>query len=223
MRALVQLLAPVRCAACGRDADGDLCASCAHDLIPLVAPLCPRCGAPGTSCGSCGDLQAIRRARSLVLYGGPASRLTLALKRRGRPGLARELGALLGDLARLHDLVVDGLVAHVPAGRGARTKGFDHAELLARGVAAALGVRHVPLLARAREGPRQADVPLALRQANAADRFRARPTTSPVLLVDDVFTTGATAEACAGALRAAGAEAVDVLTFARTPRLGPRR
>lgn len=220
MRVLAQLLAPTRCAACGRDADGDLCASCAHELVPLVAPLCARCGSGGTSCGSCRALEAVGRARSLVLYGGPASRLTLALKRRGRRGLAREMGSLLADLARAHDLAVDGVVAHVPAGQGARRRGFDHAELLAGAVATALGVRHLPLLARAAEGPRQADVPLAMRRANAARRFRARPWTGRVLLVDDVFTTGSTAEACARALRIAGAEKVDVVTFARTPRIG---
>ena len=95
-------------------------------------------------------------------------------------------------------------------------RGFDHCELVARAVARDLGVGAVGLLTRRHEGPRQADVPVALRRSNVARRFDARPVHGGVLLVDDVYTTGATAEACALALRRAGAESVDVVTWART-------
>ena len=129
------------------------------------------------------------------------------------------MGGLLAALARREGLVApDVVVTHVPAGRAAAQRGFDHAGLIARATASALGVPARRLLVRAREGPRQADVPLDRRRANVAGRFAARAVDVPVLLVDDVYTTGATAEACAEALTKAGAASVDVLTWARTLR-----
>lgn len=218
---LGELLAPLRCVVCGAACDGDLCASCAGTLEPVRDPKCERCGAPApiatADCPSCAPLSGFGRARSLLVYGGPATRLVLALKRRGRPGLATAAGGVLADLARVEGLE-EGVVAFVPAGRTARRRGFDHAELLARAVARSAGRRCLPLLERTRRGVRQADVPLEERRTNVRGRFRARPVEHPVLLVDDVFTTGATAEACATALVEAGAPAVDVLTLARTIR-----
>jgi predicted amidophosphoribosyltransferase len=78
------------------------------------------------------------------------------------------------------------------------------------------------LLVRAHDGPRQADVPFTDRRRNVEGRFVAVKAKGSVLLVDDVFTTGATAEACAEALKKAGADRVDVVTWARTLRRLPR-
>lgn len=169
------------------------------------------------ACAWCEVFESFERARSLVRYGGPASRLTVALKHRGRPALARGAGALLADLARLHRLM-PAAVTFVPGGRAVRRRGFDHARLLATEVAAGLGVPCVGALVRTVDGPRQADVPLIERYENVRGRFAAHALGGRVLLVDDVLTTGATADACASALLGAGAEAVDVLTWARTPR-----
>lgn len=217
---LGELVAPLRCVVCGTACDGDLCGPCARTLEPIGDPKCGRCGAPmppAEDCESCVLLGGFGRARSLLAYGGPATRLVLALKRRGRPGLAVAAGGVLADLARAEGLEGE-IVAFVPAGRAARRRGFDHAELLARAVARSAGRRCSPLLGRTRRGVRQADVPLEGRRENVRGRFFARPVDRPVLLVDDVFTTGATAEACATALMEAGAPAVDVLTLARTIR-----
>lgn len=222
---LGELVAPLCCAACGTPCDADLCGTCARDLDPITDPKCGRCGAPTRvavdPCPTCRPLDGFRRARSLLAYGGPAARLVLVLKRRGRPGLAAAAGALLTDLARAEGLEGE-VVAFVPAGGTARRRGFDHAELLARAVARSSGRRCLPLVERVRRGVRQTDVPLERRRANVRGRFRARPVTRRVLLVDDVFTTGATAESCAAALLGAGAPAVDVLTLARTIRRSDR-
>lgn len=150
----------------------------------------------------------------------PARALTLALKRRGRRPLARALGDLLAGLAQRHAL--DGeVVAFVPSGSRARAHGFDHTELIARAMGRFLGVPVRRLLVRAKEGPRQADVPFMERRSNVRGRFAARATNGRVLLVDDVFTTGATVEACSLALLSSGAGSVDVVTWARTLRRRP--
>ena len=225
MRSLLEIVAPDRCAACGSSSDGELCEPCAGRVGVIGPDVCARCGDPGnparasTAPCPCADLGAFRRARSLLVFADPARALTLSIKRRARGDTIRAVGGLLASLARREGLTPPGVVvAHVPAGRSASTRGFDHAGLIARATAAALAVAARRLLVRAREGPRQADVPLDRRRANVAGRFAARYADGPVLLIDDVFTTGATAESCAGALIQAGAASVDVLTWARTLR-----
>lgn len=221
MRAVLDLVAPVRCVRCGSSCDAELCARCAEFVEVIASPLCERCGTPASAptkaCPACLDLVGFRRARSLVTFVEPARALTLALKRRGRRPLARAVGDLLAVLAARHEL--DGeVVAFVPSGRRARAHGFDHTELIARATGRSLGVPVRRLLVRTHEGPRQADVPFMERRSNVRGRFASRATRRRVLLVDDVFTTGATAEACSLALLESGAESVDVVTWARTLR-----
>jgi predicted amidophosphoribosyltransferase len=227
VRALLDLTAPIACVCCGRHGEAELCARCAEDLRPLVAPLCLRCGAPAAAelneCDQCRDLEGFGRARSLVVYAEPARSLTLVLKRRGRRALARSIGGLAARLAEAHGLVSEThVVTFVPAPKRARRVGFDHAELIARATARTIGCPVRRALVRVGGGPRQADVPFADRRDNVRRRFAPRPIprpiTGPVLLVDDVFTTGATAEACSIALLQAGATSVDVVTWARTLR-----
>lgn len=99
-----------------------------------------------------------------------------------------------------------------------RCKGGNPAEVLAQAVARGLGLPYHPTaLIRIRWTPTQTRLTPHQRARNVQDAFRARPgqLTGTVLLIDDVFTTGATAQACAAALRAAGATRVFVLAAAR--------
>lgn len=103
-----------------------------------------------------------------------------------------------------------------------RERGFNQAELIARAVAreARLPLRR-RVLKKTKECPPQTGLSAAARRTNVASAYRARLPRSlrgkTLLLVDDVLTTGATAESAARALLAAGAGAVDVLTLARVP------
>ena len=102
-----------------------------------------------------------------------------------------------------------------------RERGIDHARVLAEGVAGALGLRAAPTLERVRHHASRPQHQLSaeLREQNVRRDFRARgPLHGPVLLIDDVLTTGATARACTECLLRAGATRVDVLTA-----LGSRR
>ena len=188
----------------------------------ITRPLCARCGVPSKSvvaeCVQCLTLRGFQRARSVVVFAEPARSLTISLKRRGARGLAEAMGALMADVGNRAGLTGD-MVTFVPGGRRARRAGFDQAELLARGVARRLRVPVRRVLTRAGEGPRQADVPLDERRDNVRDRFASGSIRGRVLLVDDVYTTGATAEACSNVLLQAGADSVDVITWARTLRI----
>ena len=114
----------------------------------------------------------------------------------------------------------------VPFWRG-RRRGFNQAELLARPVARDLGIPLVRGVLRRRSRPPQTLVSPSARRRNVSGAFRARRLPErlvgrPLLLVDDVFTTGSTVEAAARALLRSGAGSVDVLTVARAVTSPPR-
>jgi predicted amidophosphoribosyltransferase len=147
--------------------------------------------------------------------GGPRA-LVLALKLRGLKDAATPLVDAMVRCARLAGLDPD-LVTWVPArGRDKAARGFDHAEVLATGVAQRLGVPAAGVLARRGSQLDQVGLDRTGRLRNLARAFAAT-TGVPrvVLLVDDVVTTGATAASCAAALKTGGAERVDVLAGCR--------
>lgn len=218
---MLDLVLPRRCAGCGR-AGEEICRACLRGLIRLRGPTCGRCGAPTAwpvkRCAECsGRKLAFAEARAAVLYEGPARRIVLAWKEGG----LRNLAALAADLV-VHELdapTVEAL-AFVPSDpdRGLR-RGRHPAEELA----AALGRRWelpvLDLLERTRASPRQRGLTLPERRRNVRRAFTAAAEAPKRLaLVDDVYTTGATANACASAARAAGAGSVVVVTFARAVR-----
>lgn len=222
LRALLDLVYPPRCAACsGPLAAEPFCPTCAGAVDP-VPPGCARCGRPGPDpvCGGClAAPPAFDRVRAGGLFGGPLADAVHALKYGGRAVLARPLGAWLAARAPLPDGAV---VISVPLGRARRiARGYDQAALLADGLARASG-RSRPrrlrgALVRTRETPPQVGRSREERLRNVAGAFAARREVAgaEVVLVDDVVTTGATAEAAARALRQAGARSVEVVALAR--------
>jgi predicted amidophosphoribosyltransferase len=138
-------------------------------------------------------------------------------KERGLRRLGLEAARVVAE--RLSRADVE-LVTFVPPDRERRLeRGFHPAEQLARALAAEWGLPCEGLLRRAGRSSRQRGLSLAERRQNVAEAFTARPFDGAVLLVDDVYTTGATAHAAAAALRTR----VEVVTFARvvrSPRLG---
>ncbi len=218
---VLELLVPERCAACG-GGESPLCAGCASRLALLRPPLCGRCGAPTAwpveRCAECaGRRLSFRRARAAVAYGGPARALVTAWKERGLRHLAAVACELVDEVVPRPDAEA---VAFVPGDRERMLwRGHNTAEALARALAARWELPLVRTLARPAGTSRQRGLTRAERKANVRGSFCARaPAARRVVLVDDVYTSGATAAAAASALRRGGARAVHVVTFARALR-----
>ena len=152
-------------------------------------------------------------------HDGVARRTLQRLKYGGAARLAAPLAA--ASLACFDELLaISGPATLVPVPVNvarARERGYNQALLLARGLAAARGLRLADLLARSRATVRQHGLDRSARLANlrAAFTLRAERAPSRVILVDDILTTGATLEACASVLRAAGASQVFGFAIAR--------
>ncbi|MFZ4518184.1 MAG: ComF family protein [Microthrixaceae bacterium] len=192
-------LLPHRCAGC--DSPGrPLCAGCAAGLPP--APDRP-------------PPAGLDRCLALLAYRDPVPRLVLRTKNGGRHGALEPLGRAMGSmLLRTGDGAPWVTWAPTTPARR-RRRGYDHARLLARGVARSRGSRVVPMLRR--RGGAQAGRSREDRLAGPAFEPTRRLRGATVVLVDDVWTTGATLTAAAHALRAAGAGRVVGLVLAVRP------
>jgi predicted amidophosphoribosyltransferase len=191
-------------------------------LRPIRPPRCARCGAPTAwpveRCRECaGRRLAFAAASSAYAYAGPAPAFVRAWKERGLRHLAPLAAELV--LAQVERPVAD-VITYIPPDRVRQLERSRHpAQALAYQLAARWQLECRPLLERTRVTDRQATLPLAQRRGNLRNVFAApEDVGGRVLLVDDVYTSGSTANAAAGALRRAGAARVDVLTFARAIR-----
>lgn len=212
------------CLACGAlhvDVQGmGLCAKCAALLVPMKPPFCPRCGAPGwaVACTDCAgkEASALDARVAAYSYDRTAKQLVAALKygqvRAASRALAEGMAAVCPPDS--FDMMVP-----VPLhGTRLRQRGFNQAQALCESLAERMWM---PVISDAitRNRPTRTQTRLSAegRRENVAGAFAAtRPLTGlHILLVDDVMTTGATAEACAMALREAGAMQVVLLAAAK--------
>ncbi len=220
MRAL-DLLLPQRCVVCRRSGS-QLCGDCRDGLPRLAPPLCARCGAPTTwpveRCRECaGRRLAFASARSACGYDEAARRVVHAWKERGLRRLAAEAAGLVAE--RLPPPAAEALT-FVPAERGRRLeRGHNPAEGLARELAALWELPCLPLLERTRGGRQRGSSASERRSVRGAFRATA-PAPRNVAVIDDVYTTGATASAAATVLRARGARRVETIAFSRALRRG---
>jgi ComF family protein len=208
-----------RCAACGR-ISGPLgpVAHCARCAGPAAEPdALSWSGAPGSR-----GRQALRGVVACWPYAGSARDLVRAAKFGARPAAARFLGrALCAPVAAAR--VPGDLVVPVPLSAvGLRRRGFNQADVMARVLARAVDIEYDRrALQRVRHDEPQSGLGRAARLTRPAGAFRARSARVAgrcILLVDDVLTTGATARACALALRRAGARAVTAAVACRAER-----
>jgi predicted amidophosphoribosyltransferase len=158
---------------------------------------------------------AFARARSAVAYDEAVRRFVHAWKERG---LRRLCETAAGVTAEVLEPPSEPLVFVPPDPERRRGRGHHPAEALTRELGARWNVPVLQLLSRARGAKQQRGLTLPERRANVRGAFAAVRSPPAVVLVDDVYTTGATANAAASALRRAGARHVEVVTFARAVR-----
>jgi predicted amidophosphoribosyltransferase len=169
-------------------------------------------------CRECsGRRLAFASARAAYIYVGPAPAVVRGWKERG----LRRLGPLVAELVaeRISPPAADVITYIAPDPVRQLTRSRHPAEALSDGLGRLWGLPCASILSRTRVTKRQASLPRDRRGVNARGSFVARDRVpARVILVDDVYTTGATASAAASALRRAGASSVEVVTFARAVR-----
>jgi ComF family protein len=235
LRRIVDFALPPRCPGCGAvtPEQHSFCLACWAQLSFLGEPCCARCALPfefasgggegEVECAACmADPPPFDRMRGAVAYGEVARKVALKLKYGGRIGVAETMAKFMARHVEARDAVL----APVPLHRWRIWKrGYNQAAL----VAAALGRRtglevELELLERSKatpplKGMGRRDRAEAVRGAfRVAQRQKEGLRGRHVLLVDDVFTSGATAGACAKALKRAGAARVDIICWARVVR-----
>lgn len=222
-RALLDLLFPPRCAGCGQRGAW-LCAGCATRLVPLTPPWCRRCGLPQPHDGLCRRCRAegpfaLDLARAACAFREPVREAIHRFKYAGERGRAEHLAGLLAGCPGVADLRADTLLVPVPLDPARRrARGYNQAEELARELATTWQRPLATALRRTRATRPQVGLDRQARRENVRGAFAWRGAAlagGRVLLIDDVLTTGATAEACAVALKAAGASWVGLLAIAR--------
>ena len=231
--AVLDLLLPPRCLRCGEpvDAAGALCAACWRAITFLGDPCCACCGlpfaydlGPDALCGGCARTHpAFARVRAAFRYDEESRHLVLALKHGDRLHLAPALGRFMRRAGAALVAEADVIVPVPLHWTRLFARRYNQAAVLAHALVRDGGPPvGADFLRRRRRTPSQGKRNEAGRRRNVAGAFavarRADVRGKRVLLVDDVFTTGATVEECARVLLRAGARQVDALTLARTVR-----
>jgi len=233
-RTLGDVVFPPVCVHC-RDLvgeDGDfrhLCPGCAAQLAFVHPPHCPTCGHPyygeveeGRICPHCVGLDpAFGEGRTVVLFKGPARALVIELKYHRGLHVLSDIEAVFLRSARVMEFIRGAILVPVPLHpRKERERGYNQSALLAERLARAAGggTRVEALLRRKVDTQTQTAFDRRRRRANLKNAFALAPgaTLNPGLhyiLVDDVFTTGSTLNACARELHRSGCLRLDAVTF----------
>ena len=234
-RTMRDLLFPPVCLGCGALCEAvsplrHVCERCAPTITRVCEPHCETCGHPffgvvdgERMCPHCEGLRPLYgRAKTLTLFKGVARELVLALKYKQGLFVLEDMGAVLAANPVAMDFVEGAVLVPVPMhSRKLRDRGYNQSLLWAEEILKRVGpgVQVASLLERVQDGESQTAYDRRTRQTRMKNAFAARVGAAITreqryILVDDVFTTGSTLNACARALRNAGAVSIDVITFA---------
>ena len=214
---------PPHCLGCGIEGEV-ICPECYATIKRVPANVCPYCNAYVSTSGHCPKCMnrkpAYKQFRAFAFYGGVIREAIHHLKYQNDVGVARVLASYLLKVIQAENWEFD-LVVPVPLSRKKQEqRGYNQAERLAQPVAAALGKPiSTQALSRIRENASQVDLDVKLRRENVRGVFEADPAIvkgKRILLIDDVFTTGATLESASQALRDAKSDFVYTVTVGRS-------
>lgn len=228
-RAILNFALPPRCAGCGAiTAEVDLFCPACWPQIEFLSGGCQSCGQPleatqADTCGAClaGD-RPIDRSRAAVAYGDAARSIAIRLKYARKTGLARTMASYMRR--PLAELTPGALLVPVPLHRSRLwQRGFNQAALIAAALAKATGAEtDMALLRRVKRTPKLKGMSPAERRKAVSGAFALREGEvvkgRSIILVDDVYTTGSTANACARLLKRKGAARVELIAWARVVR-----
>lgn len=229
-RPAIDFALPPRCAGCGLIVGevGSFCLDCWTRLEFLGAGGCQRCGIPleatdSEICAAClAQPSPVDRMRAAVAYGEIARSLALRLKYSRKTALAATMARYMA--VHLDDFASDSVLMPVPLHRRRLWgRGFNQAVLIARALAETKHLRvECRTLVRTRATPPLKEMSMAQRRRAVSGAFAlgAGQTVKwrKIILIDDVLTTGSTASACARVLKRAGAERVELISWARVVR-----
>ncbi len=198
--------------------------SCSRQLSRILPPICQRCGKPESSdafCPSCwGKQNGIDSIRSVFMFEGVIRKAIHELKYNNLTGISGFLAAYMAGYYQTYRLEGE-IVLPVPLHeKRLRTRGYNHSEYIAAELSGRIGIpMDNRILSRIKDAPPQArTLHVRERAENVKDAFFCRSgalRNIKVILVDDVCTSGSTLEACAVALKAAGAKQVTGFTLTR--------
>lgn len=221
-RVALDLFFPRWCIGCGKEGDY-ICGSCREKLPAITPPICPVCGRPqsrGAICRSCSnDSPEIDGIRSPFIFEGVIRQAIHELKYRNLRALAPTLAGFLHDYVKENPVTGDVLVPVPLHRKRQRERGYNQSALLAKELGRLTGLPVVTgCLARQSHAlPQARSAGITERRKNVSDAFACldgRLRDKGVLIIDDVSTSGATLNACAGVLKSAGVTTVWGLTLA---------
>ena len=217
------------CICCGNDVFDNpyfLCDECKKDLPFLSDRICLHCGEPlisdGLFCKRCkGKKFIFDRAVAPFEYSGHIVRFIKNLKYDGKKFYAKPIAKFMADCYLKNNFNCDIIIPVPLCDKRFKERGFNQSELIAESISQIINVDlKVDNLKRVKETPHQTNLDYMQRQVNLKDAFKVYNSKEikdkSVLLIDDVYTTGATVRECSKVLKKAGAKFVFVITFAHT-------